>query len=108
MAHHVCRVCGTGFHTDLFGRRERDWIKNDMYCDIFCNLAHVDMIAGRSITDVVMMFGNHAVAARRVRNVFDAQEFENALKARAAVEVERLGHNVAVSGTAKRSFDGSA
>lgn len=34
MAHHVCRVCGTGFHTDLFGRRERDWIKNDMYCDM--------------------------------------------------------------------------
>lgn len=68
-------------------------MKNDKYCDIFCNLAHVDMIEGRSITDVVMMFGNAKVAARRVRNVFDAQEFENALKARAAEEAERLGHN---------------
>jgi len=91
-------VCGTGFHTDLFGRRERDWIKNDKYCDIFCNLAHTDMIDGRSITEVVMMFGNVDVAARRVRNVFDAQEFETALKARAAVEAERLGHNDRVEG----------
>lgn len=49
------------------------------------------MTEGRSITDVVMMFGAK-VAARRVRNVFDAQEFESALKARAAVEAKRLGH----------------
>ena len=74
----------------MFGRRERDWIKNDKHCDIFCTLAHTDTIEGRSITDVVMIFGNAEVAARRVRNVFDAHEFERALKAFAAIEADRL------------------
>lgn len=101
MPHHVCTVCGAGFLTDMFGRRERDWIKNDKHCDIFCTLAHTDTIEGRSITDVVMIFGNAEVAARRVRNVFDAHEFERALKAFAAIEADRLEnmmHNVEVRG----------
>ena len=94
----ICRMCRNEFNTDHLGRREHDGIKNDQYCDFFCNLAYVDMIEGRSITDVVMMLGTHEgglkIAAKRVRNVFDAQELESALKKLALLEAERLGHNV--------------
>lgn len=81
-----CVMCGKSFAVDSMGRRGSDWIVSDRFCDLNCNLAHLDANENRSIWAVVEMDRHPRNASRRVRNIGDLFELHSALAELARVE----------------------